>query len=210
MGIWTERVLTDCSDDFEITIFLTELSTRHSLLTKQKQFTDKPKLKPTGNKLTGWLNNSDHPIHIEDDGKAPEVLQEEDDVPELRNIPEVHDKAKRKTTAADEDDPLFVSSDDEEFFLTQQERPAKRRKRDKQPVEEPAEPEEPFMDDKKKLAINTSYDGFSIYGRILCLLVKRKGKKGQANAPVGGSQMMESWVATQAAQDAGLNDDDDG
>ncbi|TKA68941.1 hypothetical protein B0A55_08231 [Friedmanniomyces simplex] len=203
-------------EDFEITIFLTELSTRHSLLTKQKQFSDKPKLKPTGNKLTGWLNNSEHPIHIEDDAKPPDLLQEDDDdVLELRDIPEAGDASKRKAAAAtaDEDDPLFVSSDDEEFFLTQAERPIKRRrKRGQESVEEPAEepaaaePEEQAPpDDKKKLAMNTSYDGFSIYGRILCLLVKWKGKK----AVVGGSQMLEQWVSTQAAQEAGLNEEDD-
>ncbi|KAK0252654.1 hypothetical protein B0A54_13804 [Friedmanniomyces endolithicus] len=196
------------SKDFEITIFLTELSTRHSLLTKQKQFSDKPKLKATSNKLTGWLNNNENPIHIEDDGKALDVLQEEDDVPELQDIPETEDTGKRKAPAADEEDPLFVSSDDEDFFLTQTQRPPKRRKRGKEPIQELAipEPEEPAFDDKKKLAMNTSYDGFSIYGRILCLLVKRKGKK----AVVGGSQMLEQWVSTQAVQEGGLNEDEDG
>ncbi|KAK3647679.1 hypothetical protein LTR56_007908 [Elasticomyces elasticus] len=197
-------------DDFEITIFLTELSTRHSLLTKQKSFTEKPKLKPTGNRLTGWLNNSDSPIHIVDDGKVPEVLREEEDVLNLEDIPEVGSSSKRKAATVDDDEPLFVSSDDEEFFLTQQERPNKRRKKGKEPVQEPAEPEEQVEDDKKKLAMNTSYDGFSIYGRILCLLVKRKGKKVSASDAIGGSQMMEQWVSTQAAQEAGLNDDDDG
>ena len=178
------------------------------MLTKQKQFSDKPKLKATSNKLTGWLNNNENPIHIEDDGKAPDVLQEEDDVPELQDIPETADTGKRKAPAADEEDPLFVSSDDEDFFLTQTQRPPKRRKRGKEPFQELAipEPEEPALDDKKKLAMNTSYDGFSIYGRILCLLVKRKGKK----AVVGGSQMLEQWVSTQAAQEGGLNEDDDG
>ncbi len=178
------------------------------MLTKQKQFSDKPKLKATSNKLTGWLNNNENPIHIEDDGKALDVLQEEDDVPELQDIPETEDTGKRKAPAADEEDPLFVSSDDEDFFLTQTQRPPKRRKRGKEPVQEPAaaEPEESALDDKKKLAMNTFYDGFNIYGRILCLLVKRKGKK----AVVGGSQMLEQWVSTQAAQEGGLNEDDDG
>lgn len=64
-------------------------------------------------------------------------------------------------------------------------------------------------DDKKKLALNTSYDGFSIYGRTLCLVVKRKGKKTATNN-LGGSQMMEQWVSTQAAQDARLDEDEDG
>ncbi|KAI7090062.1 hypothetical protein KC356_g1862 [Hortaea werneckii] len=205
-------------DDFEVTIFLTELSTRHSLLTKQKAFRDKPKLKSTSNKLTGWLNTSENPIHIEDDERPPEILQEHaEDVPELRDIPD-------KDATADEDEPLFVSSDDEEFFATQRvARSSKRRRRDDSGRDETraAEAEDNEAegegtaagdDDKKKLAMNTSYDGFSIYGRILCLVVKRKGKRSQPlqTAPAGGSQMMEQWVSTQAAQDAGLDEDDDG
>jgi len=72
-------------------------------------------------------------------------------------------------------------------------------------------------DDKKKLALNTSYDGFSIYGRILCLIVTRKGqnkgpseKNAGLDAPaLGGSQMMEQWVSTQAAQENAILDDDE-
>ncbi|KAI7164176.1 hypothetical protein KC349_g863 [Hortaea werneckii] len=210
-------------DDFEVTIFLTELSTRHSLLTKQKSFRDKPKLKSTSNKLTGWLNTSENPIHIEDDERPPEFLQEHaDDVPELRDIPESDASHKRKDATADEDEPLFVSSDDEEFFATQRAtRPFKRRRRDEsgrdetriaEAEDDEAEEAPDDDDDKKKLAMNTSYDGFSIYGRILCLVVKRKGKRSQPlqTAPAGGSQMMEQWVSTQAAQDAGLDEDDEG
>ncbi|KAI6791088.1 hypothetical protein KC367_g4429 [Hortaea werneckii] len=212
-------------DDFEVTIFLTELSTRHSLLTKQKSFRDKPRLKSTSNKLTGWLNTSENPIHIEDDERPPEILQEHaGDVPELRDIPESDASNKRKDATVDEDEPLFVSSDDEEFFATQRAaRSSKRRKRNESGQDETraaeadndeAEGEETAAgnDDKKKLAMNTSYDGFSIYGRILCLVVKRKGKRSQPlqTAPAGGSQMMEQWVSTQAAQDAGLDEDDEG
>jgi hypothetical protein len=200
------------TDDFDVTIFLTELSTRHSLLTKHKQFSDKPKLKSTGNKLTGWLNNSENPIHLDDDEVPPEILQEDDDVPELQNIPDVNERSKRSTAAAGDDEALFVSSDDEEFFATQRERSSKRRKRnDGGGGSEAAITAEQDQDDKKKLAMNTSYDGFSIYGRILCLLVKRKGKKAPSGGTaIGGSQMMEQWMSTQAAQEAHLDDDEDG
>ena len=205
-------------EDFEVTIFLTELSTRHSLLTKQKHFSDKPKLKSTSNKLTGWLNNSsDNRIVIDDDERPPEILQEEDDdVVELRDIPEAGEGSKRKASkvAEDEDDALFVSSDDEEFFQTQRERGKKRTKRgvNTSISADPQEEEDTAADDKKKLALNTSYDGFSIYGRILCLVVKRKGKRAEernTGAPMGGSQMMEQWVSTQAAQEVGLDEDED-
>lgn len=204
-------------EDFEVTIFLTETSTRHSLLTKQKVFKDKPRLESTGNKLTGWLNTSENPITVEDEG-GPTVLQEEDDdVVALKDIPEAETGSKRKgKDGEEEDDALFVSSSDEETFLTQrQNRSSKRRKRSLT-ANDPAPAREAAADDKKKLAMNTSYDGFSIYGRILCLVVKRKGKKAAAetgagaSGEIGGSQMMEQWVSTQAAQENGLGEEDEG
>lgn len=210
-------------EDFEVTIFLTELSTRHSLLTKQKTFGEKPKLKSTGNKLTGWLNNPDKAINVDEEEQAPQILQEnedDDDVVELKDIPEAMTGGKRKADEGeddqDDDDGLFVSSSDEEFFQTQRARSPKRRKKSGKRARQ-NQPEEQVRDtgdDKKKLGLNTSYDGFSIYGRILCLVVKRKGKKaapaGPADAPLGGSQMMEQWVSTQAAQEAGLDEFDEG
>ena len=207
-------------EDFEVVMFLTEGLTRHSLITKQKQFTKKPKIQSTGNRLTGWLNNSENPITLEDNDDAPEGLREEvEDEPALDDIPELTENGKRKKDdELEDDDPLFVSSDDEGTFQTQRVAPSKRRKGTKRQAnrvdrEEEAETEADVEDDKKKLALNTTYDGFSIYGRILCLIVKRKGKKttqGALGAPVGGSQMMEHWVSTQVAQEAGLQDDDEG
>lgn len=207
-------------EDFEVVMFLTEGLTRHSLITKQKQIASKPKIKSTGNKLTGWLNNSENPITVEDNNEMPAGLREEvEDEPALRDIPEVGDNAgKRKADkeGEEDDDPLFVSSDDEGTFQTQRAAPKKRRKQTgrttgcKEHAEVEADAEE---DDKKKLALNTTYDGFSIYGRILCLIVKRKGKKAvpaAAAGPAGGSQMMEQWVSTQVAQEADLDGDDDG
>lgn len=205
-------------EDFEVTIFLTETSTRHSLLTKQKQFSDKSKLTSTSNKLTGWLNDDNgNRIVIDDDEEPPRVLREEDDeVVELRDIPEADANGKRKASGAaeDGDDALFVSSSDEEFFQTQRVRGQKRTKRgprQSKSSDPPPEVEVAAADDKKKLALNTSYDGFSIYGRILCLVVKRKGKKAaESNSSAfGRSQMIEQWVSTQAAQEAGLDEDED-
>lgn len=204
-------------EDFEVVMFLTEGLTRHSLITKQKQFTKKPKIQSTGNKLTGWLNNSENPITLEDDD-APVGLREEEDEPRLNDIPELADKGKRRADDEFEDnDPLFVSSDDEGTFQTQRVAPSKRRKGPRRAGQGKAvdidDAEAEVEDDKKKLALNTTYDGFSIYGRILCLIVKRKGKKAASStigAPAGGSQMMENWVSTQVAQEAGLQDDDEG
>jgi hypothetical protein len=51
-------------------------------------------------------------------------------------------------------------------------------------------------DDKKKMVMDTSYDGFSIYGRVLCLVVKRKDAKGKGPAKSGGQVMMEDWITS--------------
>lgn len=60
---------------------------------------------------------------------------------------------------------------------------------------------------KKKMALDTEYDGFSIYGRILCLVVKRlgaaKGKEGAGQ----GQAMMEDWIASTQAGEGGMMDD---
>lgn len=64
---------------------------------------------------------------------------------------------------------------------------------------------------KKKLGLNTSYEGFSIYGRILCLVIKRRGARQQTGsnpAPVSSQQMLENWVSTQAAAEQ-VDDDED-
>jgi len=173
-----------------------------------------PRLKSTSSKLCGRLsnNNDETPIHVLDDDGSSGILQENaGEMLESHEIPEV-ERSRRRSSSADENDPLFVSSDDGEFFQTQKERTKKRRKLDGRKTDRPQEEIEHIEEeDKKKLALSTSYDGFSIYGRILCLVVKRKGKKAQpASHPVGGSQMMEQWVSTQAAQEAGLDENDEG
>lgn len=194
-------------DDFEVSIFLTEVSTNHSLLTKQKTFADKPPLKSNSNKITPFFNTNDNPINVEDE-QVPGILQEEDaEETSLRNIPEATTlSATKRRRDADDDDPIFVNSDDEDEYQRQN-TPAKKRKKTARVVDEEEEP----ADDKKKLALSTAYEGFSIYGRVLCLIVKRKGvkKAAAAGGPSTGSEMLENWISTQAAQDGlgGFNDD---
>lgn len=56
-------------------------------------------------------------------------------------------------------------------------------------------------DDKKKLGFKTTYEGFSIWGWVLCLIIERKGGPGKKE--VGNAQaLMQEWIAsTQQAQD---------
>lgn len=159
------------TDDFEVSIFLTEHSTRHSVLTKQKAVRNKTRLQSKPGNLTNWLTGTgEQPEVISDTSTDPIVIREEDEdeVINLDDVPEAD---------GDESEAAMVASD---------------------------------HDQKKKLGLNTSYEGFSIYGRILCLVVKRKGARNQAgnSVPVSSQQMLETWVSTQAAAEQ-VDDDED-
>lgn len=187
-------------DDFEVSIFLTETSTRHSLLTKQKHFHDKSKggLQSNSDKLTGLGNTSEEAIHVEDagtDAGAPIIRREEsdDDMIGLQDIPPAeadNERGRRRrpkrarSQDSDEDytDGLFV--DDEE------EQPLRKR------MKETTLGDTDGGDDKKKMAMNTSYDGFSIYGRVLCLVVKRRDNGKAKGGVSGGQAMMEDWITS--------------
>ncbi|ROW07957.1 hypothetical protein VMCG_03654 [Cytospora schulzeri] len=250
-------------DDFEVSIFLTETNTRHSLLFKHKHFRDTTQTKLTSNstKLTGASREA----AIDIDGQAqatleaPVVLHEEDDndVIALHNIPTIdegetttaptdspsavrpnkrrrgrsstlprdddYDESQNYTEVPDSDDDdddagLFVSDKDSDDSVGAPP-PAKRRK-----DAASAEPDDAQRDDKKKLAMDISYEGFSIYGRVLCLVVKKRGgnttggrtpaaktgraKAGQSTAP-GGQAVMENWITStqipEAVSDEVLN-----
>jgi hypothetical protein len=53
--------------------------------------------------------------------------------------------------------------------------------------------------DGEKLVPQIEYEGFSIHGRVLCLVVKRKNS---ASASASSSQqMMENWMSTQVLRE---------
>jgi len=195
-------------EDFEVSIFLTETSTRHSLLTKQKHFREpnKKSLQSNSQKLTGATN--DTAIEVED---APVIRREdsEEDVLNLQDLPEAEE---------DEEDSLFVDEDDgprrskRPRGITNASSPPEsspgfeplpKRRKDNEGIDTEGE-----GDDKKKMAMDTSYDGFSIYGRVLCLVVKRKDKKGKGPAGMSGGQaMMEDWITSTQMPPAQEEDD---
>ena len=177
---------------------MTETSTRHSLLTKQKQFREpKKKLQSNSKKLTGDTN--DEPIEVED---GPAILREEseEDGLNLNDLPEIEDdiedslfvedtgtRRSKRSRAPNASSPPESSPDSEALV-----EPLPKRRKDKEVV--PGAEED---DDKKKMAMDTFYDGFSIYGRVLCLVVKRKDKKGKGLAGLtGGQAMMEEWITS--------------
>lgn len=120
---------------------------------------------------------------------------------------------------SDEDDGGLFVSDEDSDGSAEAPPPAKRRK-----DAASAEQAQNQVDDKKKLAMDISYEGFSIYGRVLCLVVKQRGggttagrataakagraKVGQSAAP-GGQAVMENWITStqipEAVSDEVLN-----
>ncbi|KAF2476555.1 uncharacterized protein BDR25DRAFT_252639, partial [Lindgomyces ingoldianus] len=212
-------------DDFEVSIFLTELSSRHSVLTKQKVFKDKPRIQSNSGKLTSWLTagTNEQPVVIAEDNQEPIILEEEDDdvAVNLDDIPEVgggcdgdtirnSSRNKRRRRSAMEE-AVSDSSDSDDSFRFELAPLTKRSKRGERTLDaadlRKDGPEQ--QDEKKTLGLNTSYDGFNIYGRILCLVVKRKASRASAatSGVPSSQQMLENWVSTQAA--AGQVDDDD-
>ncbi|KAH3910810.1 hypothetical protein HBI56_004440 [Parastagonospora nodorum] len=204
-------------EDFEVSIFLTELSSRHSVLTKQKIFKDKARIQSNSGKLTNWLTTgtSDQPMVINEDSTEPIVIREEDDEDvDIADIPEADgllDSSRRsarhkRPIENAEDDASSDRGDSGSSALFVPGRPSKRSKTSEKIAEPSQEKDaEEAGDDKKKLGLNTSYDGFSIYGRILCLVVKRRGAR--LPGPASSQQMLENWVSTQAAAEP--EDDED-
>jgi hypothetical protein len=222
------------TDDFEVSIFLTETNTRHSLLTKHKHFHDTTQTRLTSNsgRLVGATSEAPIDVDTAELGSVP-VRQEDNDDDEdasiaLANIPAAHEtvakrpkRARANTTEIEQggnsdyevisddeqeqdEDGLFVDSQGEDGEASPP--PLKRRKG----AGVSAETEGNNDDDKKKLAMDISYEGFSIYGRVLCLVVKRldrpnaaissgsstttaaRGKGGKAGAT--GQAMMENFI----------------
>ncbi|KAL2173522.1 uncharacterized protein P884DRAFT_211568 [Thermothelomyces heterothallicus CBS 202.75] len=253
-------------DDFEVSIFLTETDTRHSLLYKRKLFRDKIQTRLTSNSSKLMSASRDVPIDVEDQlpqgaAAVPNLRQEEDDQDaiDLADIPLANEaaadvevttrrpKRRRRRGGAGEgtregsdasDGEMVVVGDsdysadelpegnreseesayDEDDDSAADRRPPKRRKEKAAALGgDTAE-----RDDKKKLAMDISYEGFAIYGRVLCLVVKRRGNgaaKGGTSAVSsgnralpsrpGGQAMMENWIASTQAPDAAAEEDTD-
>ncbi|KAL9101995.1 MAG: hypothetical protein Q9187_009176, partial [Circinaria calcarea] len=190
------------TDEFEVSIFLTEHSSRHSILKKQKHFpgTKRGRLGSNTGKMTG---TREEPVEVAEgeveDGTVAVRRESLDETMGIEDVPAAHDVEDeiRKESG------LFLSDASEGEDESERTRTPKRRMA--------AESGEAGgKDDKKKMAMNTTYEGFSIYGRILCLVVKRKGTmRGKEVAGGKGQAMMEEWItSTQIArEDGGMGDE---
>lgn len=119
------------------------------------------------------------------------------------------DEAQVIDSDLSDDDGLFVGDSDDDGSEGP---PARKRRKDRQPAAEEGE-----RDDKKKLAMDISYEGFAIYGRVLCLVVKRRdigrtvtGPSGgrALTAQPGGQAMLENWITSTQLPEAAVGEDD--
>ncbi len=195
-----------------MSIFLTELSTRHSLLTKQKNLHMKEdKMQSSSGKLTGWLERTSEKAldgaGVEDAITIREESDEEgegaiDDYPEIQG----HNKESKrngKRTREDSNEALFINDDisEDEGFQAQNGPTPKRSRAAKETV--PIVEDE---DDKKKLRLKHRM----MVSPSTVVVKRRGGSKGRmpgASVNEAGQQMLENWVSTQAAQDGLMLDD---
>ncbi|KAF5027590.1 hypothetical protein F66182_332 [Fusarium sp. NRRL 66182] len=193
------------SDEFEVSIFLTETSTRHSLLYKTKHFRDKlpPKLESNSSKLIGETDSV--PVDVDDEYPAP-VLQEDEDGMRLADIPVAEtttQRSKRQRGTFDRDEDESEAFEDNETASaieidSDTEAPPQKRHRTRETSEDNGLD---GNDDKKKLALDVSYEGFAIYGQVLCLVVKKRAgaaasSGGSAKSRPEGQAMMENWISS--------------
>ncbi|KAI9780151.1 MAG: hypothetical protein M1839_006988 [Geoglossum umbratile] len=198
-------------DDFEVSVFLTDVSSRHSLLTKQKFFDESGGTAPASRSgLPPGTNdsvavtpvimreNSDvDAIDLESIPAAPDLQRPEarsDNTREVSRRGYARHNGKRGFGDLDPDDAAAECSSESDV------RPKRKRSN-----AEPAVASGSVADtgDDKKLSLRTSYDGFSIYGRILCLVVKRRSNamaRGGSAIASAGQAMMEDWIASTQIQ----------
>ncbi|KAE8144988.1 hypothetical protein BDV25DRAFT_79602 [Aspergillus avenaceus] len=161
-------------EDFEVSLFLRESRTRHSLLTRHKEFEE-----PITTNYSGNLGaSSDAGILVESDSESSTNIH---NIPQANAEDDNRSKGKRRQET------------DEQLDHTTDRRSSKRTK---------LEPSQ--SGDDKKLRFRTNYEGFNIHGWMLCLLVARKGEKVRASTSASEpprQALMEEWISTQAQGD---------
>ncbi|KAG6119517.1 hypothetical protein E4U13_007573 [Claviceps humidiphila] len=187
-------------DDFEVSMFLTETATRHSLLSKKKHFRDKglPMMQSNSTKLIEETNHV--PVDVDGEQEIAAILRDEDSDDgggneRLSEIPVARSKRRRDTTTSDLHTEESGGSDNAIDLDSDTERPVTKRARIPSALgEDASEGEE---DDKKKLAMDVSYEGFAIYGRVLCLVVRRRENKTQRlRQDAEGQANMDNWITS--------------
>ncbi|RAH77015.1 hypothetical protein BO86DRAFT_422690 [Aspergillus japonicus CBS 114.51] len=171
-------------DDFEVALFLRESRTRHSLLTRHKEFEqDANKGQSKRPSQAGAGGTAKGHILVESDDESDLRMQ---DIPEAGAVEEGNAGGKRARATEGERDE------------SPNDRRTSKRRKDEDSTPQIEEPED------KKMHFKTNYEGFNIYGWVLCLLVTRKGDGMGATpgaAEPGRQVLMEEWISTQAQGD---------
>ncbi|KAF4951931.1 hypothetical protein FGADI_7153 [Fusarium gaditjirri] len=192
------------SDEFEVSIFLTETSTRHSLLYKTKHFRDKlpPKLESNSSKLIGETDSV--PVDVEDEYRASVLQEEDDDEVRLAEIPFAETTTRRskrqrgiRDPEQDGNDEAFEDDETASAIEIDSDTEAPPHKRHRARANDGLDGDE----DKKKLAMDVSYEGFAIYGQVLCLVVKKRANAAASSGGGGkarpeGQATMENWISS--------------
>ncbi|PYH98247.1 hypothetical protein BO71DRAFT_316886 [Aspergillus ellipticus CBS 707.79] len=183
-------------EDFEIALFLRESRTRHSLLTRHKEFDDGGDSRGNASAARTQTAGSSGSAAA----AAAEILIESDDESglEMQDIPE--EETTTAAAAADAEDGDNAGGKRRRDADGENDSPDGRRRTSKRRKEK----EEEADAEDKKMCFRTNYEGFNIYGWVLCLLVTRKGEKAGTRATPsepGRQVLMEEWISTQAQGD---------
>ena len=188
-------------DEYEVSVFLQETGSRHSLLTKHKSFGGQGKITSNSNKLTG---ENESPILVEDNEDSwAGILVESEEEPEtvLRDVPEAVTADEESWRSKRRRQPTRGTDNNGEEPKSSNPSPPSKRKKTAEPSEE-LNAEDEDNHDEKKAGFATTYEGFSILGWMLCLLITRKGERARnTSGDSAGQVLMEEWISTQAERD---------
>ncbi|KFY23931.1 hypothetical protein V493_05555 [Pseudogymnoascus sp. VKM F-4281 (FW-2241)] len=168
---------------FEVSVFLTETSTRHTVLKRRKIFRE-PERKGA---------NAD----TDPNAPAPLLRVEEDDDVVIQDVPPAREdtnnpsptRRSKRTRPTKVADTLFIA--DSDASTSDLDSPPPKRARSAAPLGAAEEEEQ----DEKKMAMRSEYDGYGIYGRVLCLIVTKTAAK-DGTGGGGGREVMEEWIAS--------------
>ncbi|OBT78245.1 hypothetical protein VF21_03036 [Pseudogymnoascus sp. 05NY08] len=170
-------------DGFEVSVFLTETSTRHTVLKRRKIFREPERKGDTNPDDPAPLlrEEDDDDVVIQDASPAPSTTESTSHPPPTRR--------SKRTRPTEDKDTLFVADSDASDASTDEDGPPSKRARSAAPLGGAEEEEH----DEKKMAMRSEYDGYGIYGRVLCLIVTKTAVK---DAGGGGREVMEEWIAS--------------
>lgn len=167
-------------------IYLTGVGTLHSVLRKTREVKPEKHIRADSTRMMDVARGSEEPIVIREE-------DEDEDAPvDLSAIPEAPPDSGHRA-----DEPLFLPGNDSEEDSDGDFVPFPKKRNQK----EPGDDDGTKNDDKKKLRFNTDYEGFTIYDKVLCLIVTRKEKQkvkdvGAATAEGG---LIEGWIVMSQA-----------